>query len=342
MRLFRCDVCGQTLHFENSHCLSCGARLGFLPDRFDLTAVDAQPDGMLRPRLAPDAAQIACGNATATGCNWLVPAGTGRSLCTACELNRTIPDLTITGNAEKWTQIEEAKRRLVYALLRFDLPLTGANGPIRFDFMADTGGTPVLTGHADGVITVNIAEADPAERESRRTRLGEPYRTVLGHLRHEMGHFYWDVLVRDRGQTDAAQAVFGDASADYAAALQNHYDQGPPADWQSGFVSAYATVHPLEDFAETWAHYLHMIDTLDTAASFALQVTVGDDTAPPIPSDPYAAPDLATMQQAWVPLTVALNSLNRSMGQPDAYPFAPSPTALAKLGFVHDLVRHAR
>ena len=186
----------------------------------------------------------------------------------------------MAGNEERWRALEAAKRRLIYALKRLGLPLEAkredAAKGLAFDFLADAGpGQPVMTGHDDGLITINIAEADSAERERRRLELGEPYRTLLGHLRHEVGHYYWDVLVRDGGKIEACRAVFGDESVDYQEALDRHYQTGAPAGWEENFVSAYATMHPWEDFAETWTHYLHMVDTLDTAASFGMAVDPG-------------------------------------------------------------------
>lgn len=347
MKLSRCETCGNMLHFENSVCLRCGSPLGFIPEAMDLRALIAQDDGTFAPKARPDERWRPCANAADAGCNWLVPLDAPDEFCTACHLNRTIPDLSVPGNQDKWRAIESAKRRLVYALLRLHLPLTShkddADGGLAFDFLADTADEPVMTGHADGLITINIAEADSPERERRRVELGEPYRTMLGHLRHEVGHYYWDVLVRDGGRLDAARAMFGDEREDYAEALQRHYDDGPPPDWQANHVSAYATMHPWEDFAETWTHYLHMVDTLDTAASFGLAVDpeVSDDpeVSTTIAFDPYRARSIERLVAAWIPLTVAVNSLNRSMGQPDLYPFALSPPAITKLGFIHDLVR---
>ncbi len=346
MKLFTCGACGQMLHFENSTCLNCGAVLGFRPDTLALATLDPRPDGSFASIGDADRAWAFCANAGAGGCNWLVPSG-GDAYCPACGLNRTIPDLDIAGNAERWRAIETAKRRLIYALRRFDLPLTSMHEDtergLAFDFIADAGDEPVMTGHADGLVTINISEANSAERERRRLELGEPYRTLLGHLRHEVGHYYWDMLVRDGGRLEAARAVFGDEREDYAGALERHYRTGPPSDWQSGFVSAYATMHPWEDFAETWTHYFHMVDTLDTAASFGVVVdphvtaTPADSAA--VAFDPYHALHCRTLVASWLPLTVALNSLNRSMGQPDLYPFALSPPAIVKLGFVHDLVQ---
>jgi hypothetical protein len=345
MRIFTCQNCGQLLHFENTVCMRCGMTLGFLPEPLTLSALEPRGDRWVARADAGEWRQ--CTNTAQAACNWMVPVD-GDGFCPACALNRTIPDLTVPGNLERWQSLENAKRRLVYALKRLALPLAtpgreNAEGLV-FDFLADASpDQPVLTGHDDGLITINVAEADSAEREKRRLALGEPYRTLLGHLRHEVGHYYWDLLVRDGGRIEAFRAIFGDESASYEEALQRHYETGAPDDWSLSFVSAYATMHPWEDFAETWTHFLHMVDTLDTAASFGLAVdpVVTEEGSAVVAFDPYRSRDFDRLVQAWIPLTVALNSLNRSMGQPDLYPFALSPPAFEKLRFVHDLVHDA-
>ena len=219
---------------------------------------------------------------------------------------------------------------------------------LAFDFLADQpaqSGPKVMTGHDNGLITIALAEADDAEREKRRTAMGEPYRTLLGHLRHEVGHYYWDRLVRDEGRLDQCRAVFGDDRQDYDQALQRHYGSGPPANWQDHFISAYATTHPWEDFAETWAHYLHIVDTLEMAGSFGVRVEPKLDQSGALEAaidfDPYRAGDIQPLIDAWLPLTFALNGLNRCMGQADIYPFILSPVVIEKIGFIHHLV-HAR
>jgi hypothetical protein len=202
-----------------------------------------------------------------------------------------------------------------------------------------------MTGHDEGLITIALAEADDSLRESRRGAMGEPYRTLLGHFRHEAGHYFWGVFFAFDPSVEAFRAVFGDERQDYAAALQRHYANGAPPDWQERYVSAYATAHPWEDWAETWAHYLHMLDTLETAASFGIAVNTtmadGAALASRITYDPHTAPDLGQLVQAWMPLTFAVNSLNRSMGQPDLYPFVLSPTVVAKLSYVHQRIAQA-
>ena len=217
---------------------------------------------------------------------------------------------------------------------------------LAFEFLADgPDGARILTGHKSGVITINVAEADDAEREKRRTNLGEPYRTLLGHLRHESGHYYWDRLIQQGGSVDAFRAVFGDERQDYGAALAAYYQSGAPADWQDRSVSAYATAHPWEDWAETWAHYLHILDTLEMAAYCGLQLRPKRRDEPTLPAPPPVPSDyrgsFARVIESWLPVAYLLNNLNRGLGQPDAYPFVLSAPVVAKLRFVHDVVQRA-
>jgi hypothetical protein len=201
-----------------------------------------------------------------------------------------------------------------------------------------------MTGHDEGIITLNIAEADSAFRENMREKMGEAYRTVLGHLRHEIGHYYWDRLIRNGPSLRGFRNLFGDDAQDYDEAVQRHYEQGAPANWAESYISAYATMHPWEDWAETWAHYLHMIDTLETAKSHALSLRVpaAERTGDQISTDTVAFRDFDSLTSNWNAVTLALNSLNRSMGLKDAYPFVLSPRVLEKLRFVHDLIQSRR
>jgi hypothetical protein len=350
MKLFACQHCRQLLFFENTKCENCGHTLGYLPDHGVLSALEPVEGGW-RALAGGEPVYRFCDNAEHQACNWLVPAGSPAALCRACEHNRTIPDVSNPEHLARWRRLEMAKHRLIYTLKNLELPLVSkAEDPERgfaFAFMADLE-TPdenrakVLTGHDNGLITINIAEADDAERERRRRMLGEPYRTLLGHLRHEVGHYYWDRLVRDGGRLEPCRAVFGDDSRDYGEALRQHYTNGPPAGWQETFISSYATAHAWEDFAETWAHYLHIIDTLETARAFRVRV---DPEA--VPTDALSAdvdfevydPDaFEAIMGAWVPLAFAVNSLNRSMGQPDLYPFVLGPAVIRKLEFIHRLI----
>lgn len=352
MKTFYCDACGALVFFENVTCLACGHALGFLPDVLDLSAMEHDADGKLRALAAPAKGRRyrVCANGSGHGvCNWMVPAESDRPFCVACQLNETIPDLPVPGNLERWHRLELSKRRLVYTLLHLGLPLAPAPGetgpPLRFRFLADTpDGKAMLTGHANGVITINVAEADDAVREQRRVNLHEPFRTLLGHFRHEVAHYYWDILIATPERREAFRALFGDEQADYKASLERHYKEGPPADWTTRHVSAYASSHPWEDWAETFAHYLHIVDAVETAASFGLSLrprqhpSASSMTAEPLrASQPEASLDaiLAT----WYPLTYALNSLNRGMGLNDLYPFVLPAPAVEKLRFIHDTLQ---
>jgi hypothetical protein len=353
MKLFECQACGQPLYFENSHCESCGRRLGCVPSLQEVSALDLAEEGRWKALALPEGRFRFCANAEHDACNWLIPAEEDNPYCRACRHNRTVPDLSIAQNLNRWRSLETAKRRLFYTLLKLELPLaTRAEDPqgLAFDFLADPaenspGGPSILTGHDNGLITINIAEADDAERERRRHSMGEPYRTLLGHFRHEIGHYFWNVLVRDDPSLERFRQIFGDERQDYGNALQAHYASGPKENWQEEFVSAYAGSHPWEDFAETWAHYLHMVDTLETADAFGLRVNpkVGRDPAlaMAIDFDPYRQGDFDALVQAWLPLTYAVNSLNQSMGQPDLYPFVLAPTVMGKLRFVHGLIHRS-
>jgi hypothetical protein len=345
MKLFECQSCGHPLYFENMRCESCGARLGYLPKQETITALRADRDAW---RALADRRRRYrfCANAAHGVCNWLVAADDGNPFCAACRHNRTIPDLSRPDNLAHWRLIEAAKHRLFYTLIKLRLPLAMKEndpGGLAFDFLADTAaacGPSVLTGHADGIITINLAEADDVERERRRRQMGEPYRTLLGHFRHEIAHYYWNRLVAESPRLEPCRQLFGDDRKDYGAALQAYYGDGAPADWPDRFVSAYAASHPWEDFAETWAHYFHMIDTLETAAGFGLVVKpkVSKSLAARIDFDPLEA-DMERVIRGWLPLTFAVNSINRSMGVPDLYPFVLSPPVIAKLAFVHDCIR---
>lgn len=349
MRLFSCDGCGNTVHFDNQSCVSCNRRLGYLASRSRILALDPNGDGWTST--ASGEGFAFCANAEIGGCNWLIPQKDAGELCPACRHNRTIPALADDETIGAFRQILSAEHHLFYSLLGWGLPVPDksedADAGLAFDFLADqldANGQPipVMTGHADGVITLAIAEADDAAREERRVKLGEPYRTLLGHFRHEIGHYYWDRLVRDGGRIEAFRGLFGDERQDYAQALERNYREGPPQDWQSHFVSSYASCHPWEDFAETFAHYIHMVDALETA--HALGLALSPRVAAPEQLDlevdfaPYRQKDFRALANAWPPLTVAINEINRSLGQRDFYPFVLSEDVLSKLEFVHSLV----
>ena len=350
MQIFHCGHCQQLVFFENSQCVRCDHPLAYLPDLGVVSSLDAVGNGLWQCRMSSPRGQTyrLCENYGRENiCNWAVPAADRDPLCKSCRLTRVIPDLSHSGYKEAWYRLEVAKRRLVYNLLGLGLPLKNkvddpANG-LAFEFLADSpvpGTAPVLTGHKSGIITISLVEADDALREQRRLQLHEPYRTLLGHFRHEIGHYYWDQLIQNGGRINAFRDLFGDERDIYDQALQRYYARGAPEDWQRSFVSVYASSHPWEDWAETWAQYLLMTDALETAAACGLSLR------PRRPNEPSLHPDLAAtspqpfdrMMDDWFPLTYVLTNLNRSLGLPDGYPFVLSTAAIDKLRFVHQAI----
>ena len=284
-------------------------------------------------------------------CNWMVPSSSDEDFCLSCRLNRTIPDISDTKNRRLWQRLQTEKNRLIYSLLRLNLPIISkGESPdqgLAFDVLGHQNprfseDSSIITGHSMGIITLDIAEADDAVREKVRQEMVEPYRTILGHLRHESGHYYWDRLVRNSEWLTAFRECFGDERMEYDDALRSHYASGPPADWPETYVSSYASSHPWEDWAESWAHYLHMIDTLETAWQFGLRLAPetqqGEELTASAAFDPYTCGNFQILADCWLPLTVALNSLSRSMGQMDLYPFVLTPAIISKLQLVHDII----
>ena len=346
MRQFRCENCGQPVYFQNDRCGRCGARLGFIAEEGQLGAFRVDPAGR-HLRYAP--ARIfwrPCANyLKACLCNWMVADHDADDLCVSCRLTTTIPDQSLPENQVAWLELESAKRTWLCTILSLRLPVRSRReDPVRglaFHFLQQLDAErPVLTGHDSGVITVNTAESDPVQRERSRHELHEPYRTLLGHFRHESGHYYWDVLVRGTRFLEPFRAVFDDERLGYAAALQRYYREGPRADWRGAHVSGYATMHPWEDWAETWAHYLHMVDLLDTRRSWKISIEglsdqpIGDQIA----AQAQLSEEFRDMVREWVPLTLLANSLSRSLGHADVYPFALSYRALQKMQFIHEVV----
>lgn len=352
MKLFKCNNCNQPIYFENYLCVHCNAALGFNPQQMDLLSLQAAADDATLFTIAgaTDGNQYKyCSNQQHNVCNWLLPHSSEAAYCMACNLNHTIPNLSEPHHWEKWARIEVAKHRLVYALLRFQLPVVSkfqnaANG-IAFDFMAEENkGERLLTGHDNGLITLNIAEADDAIREMARKQMDEVYRTLLGHFRHEIGHYYWDQLIKNSDRLQLFRNIFGDETMDYSQALQLHYNKLPSDSWKETFISVYASAHPWEDWAETWAHYLHIIDTLETAYSFGLTLSpaVSDnsnDMSAAINIDPYATENFTAIMERWIPLSFVMNSLNRSMGMKDSYPFVINAAVTEKLNFIHETIK---
>jgi hypothetical protein len=337
--------------------VQCNAPLGFDPQRLDLVALQSVEDNGYvlfdsKEKITSKTPRYKyCINKQHNVCNWLLLHESEAEFCIACNLNHTIPDISKPDYWEKWASIEVAKHRLVYSLLRFKLPVISKSSDedkgIAFDFLSDEnkdGKKRLLTGHNHGLITLNIDEADDAIREMARNQMDEVYRTVLGHFRHEIGHYYWDQLIDNTNRLQPYRQLFGDESIDYAEALKQHYSKAASEAWREKFISAYASAHPWEDWAETWAHYMHIVDTMETAYSFGM--TLNPRVADPeneisarLNIDPYTAKSIEDILERWIPLSFVMNSLNRSMGMKDSYPFVINEAVKEKLNFIHETIR---
>jgi hypothetical protein len=349
MKTFHCDKCSQQVFFENTLCFNCQSMLGYQPAQRTINSFEQTPTGYWRSLNRCDEGRLykQCINYVQHNvCNWMLPAGDPHALCESCQLTVVIPALSNPKNHVLWSRLETAKRRLLFSLASLNLsPVSKAEQPatgLAFQFLDnEVTNEQVMTGHDNGLITLNIAEADPAYRESTREQMHERYRTLLGHFRHESGHYYFDRLIDGTAWVDGFRALFGDERQDYSGCLHRHYEQGPPSDWESHFVSSYASSHPWEDWAETWAHYLHMVDTLETAhaCGLSLQPAKAGEPALDNRSLPVKTGAFEETLHDWFALTYVLNSLNRSIGMPDSYPFKLSTPVLDKLAFVHKVVQ---
>jgi hypothetical protein len=336
VRDFICPNCGQHLAFENSICLACGSRLGFSLDDMAFLVIASGAESEHGGAVDASEYQL-CANLHAAECNWLVRVAPVRRLCTSCALTRTRPNDADRPAMAAFATAEMAKRRLIVELVDLKLPIVGRdedpNFGLAFDLLSSQN-EKVFTGHENGVITLDLAEGDDVHREQLRIAMAEPYRTLLGHFRHEIGHYYYYRLVDTAPQyQQKARELFGDAEADYQAALDRHYSEGAPPGWANDYVSSYATMHPAEDWAETFAHYLHIRDTLDTAAAFSFapaNATFERRNLGPSGFD--------SIIEMWLPLSWALNMVNRSMGHDDLYPFVLPTKVLDKMRFIHTVI----
>jgi len=326
VRAYRCRVCDNPLFAENSVCVSCGTALGYARDERAIVPVDE-----LGRYVDPTSAtSYVCANLDLSGCTWLTPVQGGQ--CSACALTRTRPNDADTEGLTNYPLAERAKRHLLVELDTLGMQVTGKDEDpeqgVTFDLLSSVE-EDVVIGHADGVITIDLAESDDAYREKVRSELAEPYRTMLGHFRHEFGHYAESQLVVGEDLMTRCRELFGDESKDYQAEIDRHYAEGPPEGWETDYISTYATMHPFEDFAETWSHYLHICDSIETAREFGLSA-VGSV------ADFSRFRDVVT--GVWVPLSTALNQMNRAMGKDDLYPFVIPDRVLDKLDFVASLL----
>lgn len=313
MKHFQCR-CECPVYFDNHDCGHCGRQLGFDPGTLDIVAEERPGSGL-----------PLCSNRNGPSrCNWIADPGAA-GLCLSCRMSQIIPSLSKLENEERWRKLETAKRRLLYDLLRLGLPVDPSR--LAFRFQEDRRTNPfvdeehIATGHRDGVISINAAEADDVFRARMRIAMNEPVRTLLGHFRHESGHYYFDEVVDDKNRAEA-RSLFGDETADYNQALASHYQNGPPSDWRERFISSYAASHPAEDWAECWAHYLHIRATLESAAEAGFV----DGVHP------------GNWHAEFVGLVLDLNEIMRSLGLPDAYPFVLTRNVAGKIEFIHEAI----
>lgn len=342
MRRFYCH-CGQEVFFNNTHCGVCGSQLGFSVEQRQLKSLEATSETGIWT--FPDDNRgkhykVCSHREHLIACNWLIASDSPETQCESCALTRVIPPLNKEDNWRRWRNIESSKRRMIYGLLRLNLPIyprhKGINNGLVFDFLEDQRSNPqsatphVLNGHATGLITLNVAEADGSFREATREAMNEPYRTLLGHFRHEIGHFYWDNLIKGSSDYAAFCQQFNYSEQNYQQSLNQYYADGPPDDWREHYISAYSSAHPMEDWAETWAHYMMMIETMETAGNYELLANIEE----------YA--DFTELMADWMSLVVKMNAINRSIGNRDAYPFVVSETVQNKIEFIHHCVTKSK
>jgi len=376
MKTFICSCeNNQILFFESNSCVSCNRSVG-LDDAFDTVESYEfdQPSGRYFKAREPAVRYQKCdNNDNYKICNGMVnldtfvpEEGKDEVLCFACRFNEMVPDLSVVEHIPLWEKMEVAKRRALYTLKALSLPLRNVrqdqeNG-LSFDFTTDrdvndhfasnlADSESVLTGHAGGHITINLAEADEVARSHAKHAMGEHYRTLLGHFRHELGHYYFDQLIVGSEDKHAlSKKYFGDDELDYQESMKEYYKNGAPENWRDHFISEYATMHPYEDWAETWAHYMHIMDTLETAKNFSITGSISGDAAESeeagelnLPQESrffYSQTSITSVLDAWMEFSVILNALNRSMGLNDAYPFVLSQSVRAKLSFIHHAIHN--
>ncbi|KAA8733672.1 hypothetical protein F4V57_06330 [Acinetobacter qingfengensis] len=345
MKIFYCSNCQAQIFFHNYICNNCQHPVGYVPALETMMTFKKTEKGW--QSLDENGLYFkACKNYQDYHvCNWMIDIHENTDLCESCKLTTVIPDLHEEKNIEYWAKLETAKRRFLYMTQRLKIFPRAKKNPddhlgLSFQFLVPTDDQPVLTGHANGLITLNAFEADTVYRETTRISMGENYRTLLGHFRHESGHFYFDTLVQNSKWIDEFRQLFGDERIDYADSLKHYYENGAQENWQENYISAYATSHPWEDWAESWAHYLHMISTLDTAFYTGMSIQSQHPNNPELKFKdcPVCSADFTLTIKNWFALSYSLNALNRSMGLSDAYPFTLSDKVINKLHFIHQIL----
>ena len=344
MIAFSCPRCRGFVTFEAMKCRWCKADYALHPPSETMVSVtDAEAAIEVDGRI-----WRCCANRHWL-CNWLVTEDAGTAHCLSCALVRRRPDPDDTIAMEKLAEARTNLRRLVFQLTDLGLPITPhyeREGGLAFDLLSSySDNEKIMIGHANGVVTIDLVETLDDYRERLRVVLGEPYRTMLGHFRHEVGHYYQNVLVESGPLIDECREIFGDERASYSDAIDRHYRLGAPEDWREHYISEYATMHPWEDFAECFAHYLHISDTLQTTASGDVVWHANPARGYPlediVPLVDYRTESAERMLWDWGRAATFFNLINRSMGKTDLYPFELNAAVFTKLSFVHRVVVHA-
>lgn len=348
MKVFQCSNCQHPLYFEDYQCANCNFAIGYRD--YDRTMLSFSFISNQMEGVGEVGYYKYCSNHQHLVCNWVLPYNSPEEFCSACQLNKTIPNLKNFKNFEKWRNLEIAKHRLIYQLQKLGLPtiskIKNKVDGFCFDFVSRQINPKLMTGHDNGLITILLSEADSVERERMRKLMLEPYRTLIGHLRHEVGHYYWERLIRDYPQTlYEYRNLFGDESLDYGQALKNYYARSDNFYWQNNYISKYASAHSWEDWAETWAHYFHIMDMVETAHFFNLSVqpqNIPQDLHATASYDPYNTVSFEDIVKTCIPISFAVNSINRAMGIIEVYPFSITPAVIEKLTFIHNLIAPLR
>ncbi|MHA7056720.1 zinc-binding metallopeptidase family protein [Aquimarina sp. M1] len=335
MKIFSCPNCSSLLYFENTMCRNCQSSVGFDFKSSEFVLID----GIISQSTTHTTGFAkCCKNFHISVCNW-VTEYQNDTFCKSCNTTQIIPDVNDRDNLEKWKRLEAAKRRLLYQLSRLGLSFHKETDlypkGLLFNFLSTGNSEGLVTGHNDGVITILLEEADSIEREQIRKQMSEPYRTLIGHFRHEIGHYYWPIIIH-QSNIEKYRSIFGDERKDYQQSLEAHYKNGATSDWNHFFISKYASSHSWEDWAETWAHYLHLLDALETAHFSGIGLMNNEKTSYVVCPNPYTLTSFEEILDWGVKLTCAGNSLNRSMGLSDIYPFIIPEPVVKKLNFIHE------
>ena len=334
MRRFTCESCAEEVAFDALRCASCSSPLGYVPAQQAVKVLHPAAGAVSFSISGDDAEFWRCPN-SARGCNWVLPAGTGDIWCRSCGLTPGRPDETNPDALAAWSTAEAVKRRLVHQLDHLALPIDPRSDATPDGLAFDLVYVPGQFGPAgkvDEAVTLDLADADVQDVGAPPRRVHAPFRTLIGNLRHKVGHHYWHRLVGQSDHVTPFRRLFGDERADYPAAIEPH-QAAVAHHWDaSRFVTGRAESHPFEDWAETFAHYLHILDATDTAEAYRLpdgQCEMGRPQSSP------GGGTFAEILRLWRPTAPAVNALAASLGLPAVYPFQLTGVVLQKFEFVH-------